>query len=307
MKGEFTAVSSIRSLLFDHALPGETWIGDDAAVLALPEGPDWLLLAADTVVAGVHADLELTGLDDFGWKAMSACISDIAAMGGRPGHAVVAVTGPPDVSIEKLYEGIAAASLSTGCPVVGGDLTNGPSLVVTVAVTGFCDGPPVPRGGAKPDDVVWVTGAVGGSAAGLRLLRAGTPIGPEATDAVRRHARPVAALAEGRAARWAGATAMIDVSDGLAADLDHIASDSAVGLRLDAVPVHPAATQEEALGGGEDFVLAFCAPPLARIEEAFSGLPAPIRIGVCTSDRRERTLGGKNLPVTGWQHRWDDN
>ncbi|HET6873498.1 MAG TPA: AIR synthase related protein, partial [Acidimicrobiales bacterium] len=149
-----------------------------------------LLLAADTVVAGVHADLALTGLDDLGWKAVAASVSDIAAMGGDPGYALVTVAGPAGTDIQLLYEGIAAAAASFGCPVVGGDLTNARDLVVTVAVTGWCSGRPVERSGARPGDDIWVTGPLGASAAGLRLLAAGAGATRDglAEDACRRHA-----------------------------------------------------------------------------------------------------------------------
>jgi thiamine-monophosphate kinase len=325
MRGEFAAVSAIHALL---PRPGESvgiWIGDDAAAVALAgsAGADWLLLAADTVVAGVHADLALTGLDDLGWKAMAASISDIAAMGGEVGHALVTVAGPPGTDLEVLYQGIAAASLEFGCPVVGGDLTNARDVVVTVAVTGFCTGSPVRRDGARPGDGVWVTGPLGASAAGLRLLRDGsvsalptltsTGVGSASDaihgarlDAVRAHARPVPRLSAGRSARAAGATAMIDVSDGLTADLDHIARSSGVGLRLESVPVHRAATVEEALTGGEDFELAFCAPDAAAVEAAFSGRAAPVRIGTCTASPGERTLDGRPFVPSGWEHGWDE-
>jgi thiamine-monophosphate kinase len=329
VSGEFASISAIRAVLPTPGAPVGIWIGDDAASVALPfrpdRGPEWLLLAADTVVAGVHADLGLTGLDDLGWKAMAASISDIAAMGGDAGHALVTVAGPPDTDLALLYRGIAAAAVRFGCPVVGGDLTNASDVVVTVAVTGYCAGPPVTRAGAQAGDVVWVTGPLGAAAAGLRLLRqsgggqsrggrsggeggAAGSLGVASGDvfraAVEAHARPVPRLAAGRAARQCGATAMIDVSDGLSADLDHLATASGVGLRLASVPVHPAATPEEALGGGEDFALAFCAPESADLEGAFAGLDTPIRIGRCTEDPAERTLAGAPLARAGWEHHW---
>jgi thiamine-monophosphate kinase len=310
MMGEFAAISAIREALADPTGEGETWIGDDAAALRLPDGSPWLLMAADTVVVGVHADLGLTGLDDLGWKAMAASVSDIAAMGGRPGHALVTVAGPPGTDLTALYEGISSAADEFGCPVVGGDLSNATDTVVTVAVTGYCDTAPVLRSGARPGDLIWVTGPLGASAAGLRLLRTGAPHrhdhpGAAAEGEARRaHARPVPQLAAGRAARKAGASAMIDISDGLSADLDHVATASEVGIRLTTVPVHPAADLAEALGGGEDFVLVFCAPESADVERAFSGLDTPIRIGRCTADASERSLAGRPLAVTGWQHRW---
>src|ERR1700728_3688751 len=127
VSGEFAALIGLKSQLADAAPalrpgPGETWIGDDAAVVAA--GPGWLLLAADTVVEGVHADLGLTGIDDLGWKVMAANASDIAAMGGVPDKALVTVSGPQSTDLELLYEGIAAAAEAFACPVVGGDLTN---------------------------------------------------------------------------------------------------------------------------------------------------------------------------------------
>lgn len=308
MRGEFAAIAALAGLLPAFDEPGGIGIGDDAAVVILAgPGPTRLLLAADTVVAGVHADLSLTTAADLGWKAMAASISDLAAMGGDPGHALVTVAGPPGAPLLGLYEGIAAAARDFGCPVVGGDLTNASELVVTVAVTGTCDGPPVTRAGARPGDDIWVTGPLGASAAGLRLLRTGGGDRPadQRDDAIRAHARPVPQLAAGRAARRAGATAMIDISDGLSADLGHVADASGVGVALDSVPVHPAATLEEALGGGEDFALAFTASPGAGMEEAFAGLYTPIRIGRCTADRAVRTLAGRPLPAVGWEHAWD--
>ncbi len=315
MRGEFASIVAMTALL---PRPGDdvaVWIGDDAAAVRC-EGRSWLLLAADTVVGGVHADLGLTGIDDLGWKAVAASVSDIAAMGGEAAHTLVTVAGPPDTDLELLYRGVAAASSAFGCPVVGGDLTNSDTLVVTVAVTGYCDGPPVRRNGAQPGESVWVTGPLGGAAAGLRLLRAersgadGDPplrTGPQteaAADAERRHARPVPLLRAGAAARRAGATAMIDVSDGLTADLEHVASASGVGLRLRVVPSHDAASVEEALSGGEDFELVFCAPDDEAVGEAFAGLGAPVRIGVCVADPAERTLDGRPYVPGGWEHAW---
>jgi thiamine-monophosphate kinase len=230
-------------------------------------------------------------------------------MGGDAGVAVVTVTGPPGTELARLYTGLRAAASAWQCPIVGGDLTNGRELVVTVAVTGSCAGRPVLRRGARPGDVVWVTRPVGASAAGLRRYRslaAGGPREEGDESLLQAHARPVAELAAGRAARAAGARAMIDVSDGLAADLGHIAVASGVGISLDHVPVAPGATPEEAIGGGEDFVLAFCAPEGASVPEAFSALAAPIRIGLCTAGAAGVSLQGHALEAGkgGWEHRW---
>jgi thiamine-monophosphate kinase len=306
--GEFAAIAAIQAALPGPPDASEVWIGDDTAVLPPPAG-DHFLFATDTVVAGVHADLALTGLDDLGWKALTAAVSDVAAMGGEAGVAVVSVAGPPGTDLARLYEGLGAAAAAWQCPIVGGDLTNAGDLVVTVAVTGSCAGQPVLRGGARAGDIIWLSRPVGAAAAGLRRYRAlaaGEAEVEEDAALLRAHARPTAELAAGQAARRAGAHAMIDVSDGLAADLGHIAAASRVGMRLDRVPVASGASREEALGGGEDFALAFCVPESAGLAEAFSGLPAPIRIGVCTDDAGALIVDGKPLegPQRGWEHRW---
>jgi thiamine-monophosphate kinase len=300
-RGEFAAIARLAARL-RAAPPGELWIGDDAAVLSPLPGP--VLVATDAVVAGVHADLSLVSLADLGWKAVVANISDLAAMGGRPVAAVVAVAGPGETDLEELYDGISAAAERWRCPVVGGDLSAASELVVTVTVVGDGSGtpPPVRRSGARPGDAVLVTGPLGASAAGLRALRSGERHG-RAVDA---HRRPQARLVEGGAARAAGATAMIDVSDGLAADLGHVVTASGVGLRLHDVPVVDGATLEEAVAGGEDYELVFTAPDPSRIVAAFAraGLRVPLVIGECTADPGERTLGGEPLPAGGWEHRW---
>jgi thiamine-monophosphate kinase len=251
----------------------------------------------------VHADLSLTGLDDLGWKAVAAAVSDIAAMGGDPGHAVVAVAAPAGTDVAVLYEGVQASASAHRCPVVGGDLVGAPVLVVTVAVTGSCDAEPVLRRGARPGDGIWVTRPLGASSAGLRCYRQ-SPRGADQPELRQAHARPIAELDAGRAARRAGATAMIDISDGLAADLGHVADASGVGIRLDSVPVAPGATLDDALGGGEDFALAFCAPDRGRVVTAFAGLRPPVRVGTCTDTVGELTLAGANVERTGWEHRW---
>jgi thiamine-monophosphate kinase len=253
---------------------GEVWAGDDTAVVAVPglgkgfSGGLRLLLTADAVVSGIDADLSLTSLPDFGWKAMAVNLSDIAAMGGTPGHALVSVVGASPEQLGSIYEGILEAAAAYNCPVVGGDLSAGTELVVSVALTGWVNAPPVLRSGAKPGDTIWVTGPLGGAAAGLRLLRqhamSGTTGLQEMTAAeselVRAHVRPRPALSEGAMAREIGATAMIDVSDGLAADLSLIADLSGVGFELVNIPIAPGATLAEALGGGDDYVLVFTMP-----------------------------------------------
>jgi thiamine-monophosphate kinase len=301
MVAEFTLIERLRA-----RLPS---IGDDAAVVPSPAGS--LLLCADAAVAGVHADLALVGVDDLGWKALAATLSDVAAMGGDARCAVVTVAGPlGDVDVDLLYDGLLAAADAYACPVVGGDLAAAPALVVSVAVLGAVDGEPVVRSGARPGDILFVTGPLGAAAAGLVLLQAGR-LG-EDPDLELAQRRPRPRLAEGGAARRAGARAMIDVSDGLASDLCHLADASGVGVVVERVPVAVGVPrvaddpESVALGGGEDYELLFAAPDPDLVEAVFAelGLVAPLRIGYCSADPAERRLRDGPLPLLGWEHVW---
>jgi thiamine-monophosphate kinase len=301
-RGEFGAIERLRRLL--PAPPdGQTWIGDDAAVVTT-SGSE-MVLTADAVMAGVHADLSLVGLDDLGWKAMAVSLSDVAAMGGSPSHALVTVTGPADTDLDLLYRGIAEAAVAYACPVVGGDLAGGAQLVVSVFVTGTVGGEgPVLRSGARAGDSIYATGPLGSSAAGLRLLRAGAV--SDHHPCVVAHRRPRARVAEGQVALSTGATSLIDVSDGLAGDIGHLADASGVGVVVDHVPVAEGASPDEALGGGEDYELVFTAPERSPVQADFAeaGLRAPIRIGRCTADAGTLRLGNQPLPRMGWEHAW---
>jgi len=322
--GEFEVIARIQRRLavpggdgreLPQPGPGEVYSGDDAAVLGVLGGTRFLL-AIDLIVEGVHVDLGLGSLADAGWKAISVNASDIAAMGGRPLHAVAGVSAPADTDLDAVTDGMAEACLSEGIALVGGDLAGGERLVISVAITGTCDGrEPVLRSGARAGDVIWVSGPLGASAAGLELLQARRrPGGPACAEAIGGTAgelrligayrRPVARVQEGVAAAVAGATAMIDVSDGLSKDLDHIATQSGVGLRLSSVPVAEGATLEQALGGGEDYELAFTAPEQAPVLESFeaAALAPPVRIGLCSDDPAERSLAGRRLEIRGWEH-----
>jgi thiamine-monophosphate kinase len=311
---------------------------DDAGVLRLPGGES-LVVSVDSVVEGVHFDLSFCAPSDVGWKALMQALSDLAAMGASPVGALMALALPGvpaepddrrvdvDVGVDDpgdrhdpagvagirgggelalgVTDGMAEASAASGCPVVGGDVSSAGQLVVAVTVLGtVVDGAaPVSRSGAQPGDVVFVTGPCGGSAAGLRELRAGSP----GADARRAYRRPVARLAEGALARRCGARAMIDVSDGLALDLHRLADASGVGFSLDDVPVAAGATFEEALGGGEDYelLLAVAESDADELEARFdeAGQREPVRLGRIVEDPELRVLGTSPLQRLGWQHR----
>jgi len=264
------------------ARAGECWVGDDAAVLEVA-GP--LLLAADAVVEGIHFDLSLTSLADVGWKAVAVNLSDVAAMGGVPERMVATVAAPPGVPLGELFAGITEAAATFDCPLVGGDLSSAPVVMVSVSLLGSLpEGPAIRRDGGRPGDELAVTGALGASAAGLRLLRSGVasaPIDPAEQAAVARHRRPVPRLDASRAARRGGARAMIDLSDGLLLDAERLASASRARAVLDHVPVAQAATATEALSGGEDYELLVAVPSFAALASAFAeaGLEPPVRVG----------------------------
>jgi thiamine-monophosphate kinase len=294
-------------------------------VLDVPGGGS-VVVSVDSVVEGIHVDLEFCRPADVGWKALMGALSDLAAMGARPLGALVALCVPASDGEGRLtlgiMEGVAEASRHSGCTVVGGDVSTSATLVVAVTVMGTVDGGvPVSRGGAQAGDVILVTGACGGSAAGLRVLRAlgadgaggalvehsaDGPDGPDGPLAAA-YRRPLARLAEGQAARLAGAHALIDVSDGLALDLHRVADASGVGFVVEDVPVASGATEEEALGGGEDYELLVVigADRVSGYMErcAAAGLRPPIPIGVVSADPGERMLRDRTLAQLGWQHR----
>ncbi len=334
---EFTAIAGLRSRFEAQArlrapggrVPpaGDLWIGDDAAVVTMPsEGRS--VMATDLLVGGVHFDEEFSSPEDVGYKALMVTVSDFAAMGVHPSYALVSIAAPPGTDLDLLGAGLAEAAGETSCVIVGGDLAGSPVLVLSTAVFGVT-GPdgmsPLQRSGASSGDELFVTGPLGRSAAGLRLLRdsvttgappnttpadAGTMATPEGgfrppgPDLIRAHRRPVARLAEGVAARRSGASAAIDLSDGLTGDVRHLADASGVGVDLDVVPVAEGATRDEALGGGEDYELLLATGAPDDLLAAFraAGLTAPVPVGRCTDRPGHLTVDGEPLPSGGWRH-----
>jgi thiamine-monophosphate kinase len=247
--------------------------GDDAAV-TVPGGAT--ATSVDLLIEGVHFRRETAPLRAVGHKGLAAALSDLAAMGAAPGEAYVQLGLPEDVGEAgclELADGIAAVAREHGVEVVGGDLSRAPALTLAITVVGHAGSAAdlVHRGGARAGDVVCVTGELGGAAAGLALLERaglGDALDPAQEAALRRRQlEPQPRLEVGQALAAAGATAMIDLSDGLGADAGHIAEASGVGLEieLDRVPVQPGVAEvaavleadaiELAAGGGEDYEL----------------------------------------------------
>jgi thiamine-monophosphate kinase len=275
-------------------------IGDDAA--AVTWGAETLLLTTDTLLEGVHFRRSTATLRDIGAKAIAVNVSDIAAMGGEPRYALLALALPPSLAVtelDELYAGVHDMARQHGVTLVGGDTCATPGgVVLSVTLVGRVDGAPLRRSGARPGDAIMVSGTLGASAAGLAVLERGPgALPPAVVDAVvRPHRVPTPRVAESRLIRTSGwATAMIDLSDGLVTDLGHVAAESRVGARIDVdgIPMSEATRAVAralgadplawALSGGEDYELLFTAAAdragdLARAVTNRTGTPVH-RIG----------------------------
>ena len=272
--------------------------GDDAAVSA---GRGTSVTSVDMLVEDVHFRLSTFEPRHVGHKALAAALSDLAAMGARADEAYVQLGLPPSLADERVLEladGMAALAARAGVTIAGGDIVAAPILIVAVTVVGSADSLDdlVLRRGARPGDLVVVTGELGGAAAGLLALeRPDLTAGIDsavADDLVARQREPEPRLAAGLALAAAGATAMIDVSDGLAGDAGHLAAAGEAGLRIDAaaLPVQAgvaevaAAAGREAFdlvtGGGEDFELLASLPAdsLAAATAAAREIDVPLAV-----------------------------
>lgn len=303
-------------------------VGDDCAVIAGPEGREWLV-TTDALVEGVHFRREWMALADVGRKALAVNISDIAAMGGTPRFYLVAVglpSGEADDTARALYEGLHDAARRQGMVLIGGDTVASPAGVM-IAITAIGDipcGRAIFRSGACPGDAVYVSGVLGGAALGLACLERDC-CDERAGPFIRRHCLPFPRVAMGRYAAECGmVTAMIDISDGLLADLGHIAEASGVGFEIDA-PCVPRECGCEALAlelgqdpwhlalsGGEDYELCFTvgarhAAEFERRQRAVCPDMSVARIGTMVADRCARSVRGSNgrtlsVDATGYDH-----
>jgi thiamine-monophosphate kinase len=297
-------------------------IGDDCAALSL-DGADCLLWTVDTLVEGVHFDLSYATLEQLGWKALAVNLSDIAAMGGEPRHALLSLGWPPErdpAAALKLADGLVRAAREYGVAIIGGDTVASPGrLTVTITLTGT-----VPtsrmlrRAGARAGDLIYVTDELGEAAAGLEVLRQGPHLDPELrAPLVAAQLTPRPQLKAGRLLAAEGlARAAIDTSDGVASDLYHLCRASGLGAVLPAaaVPISPRVLAAApylkldplklALMGGEDYQLLFTAgrEMAARLPRAFAaaGLEPPLLLGeMVEGDRVSLVTGAGEVDISG--------
>ena len=274
--GEFGLIAALKDRFpqRDDVLIGP---GDDAAMVAVPD--QRMLVSTDLLVDTRHFRRDWAEARDIGHKAAAQNLSDINAMGGRATALTVGLAAPPDLPVSwalELAEGIAAEAELVGASVVGGDVTRADEVVIAITVLGTCAGEPVRRSGARPGDVVALAGRQGWAAAGLAVLGRGFRSPRVLVEA---HRRPEPPYDAGAQAAGLGATAMIDVSDGLLGDVRHIAEASGVGVDIHRAAFHlaePLRAVGAALGvdpmqfvltGGDDHALVATFPAGTALPE----------------------------------------
>ncbi len=324
--GEFELLAKLRERLPQDGPRVRLGSGDDAAV-TVPGGAT--ATSVDAIVEGVHfrrgeAELRLVGR-----KALAAALSDLAAMGAGAGEAYVVLGAPADLGEDDflgLLDGLLELAAETGTTLAGGDLTRAPALTLAVTVVGHAESPEqlVPRGGARPGDLLVLTGEIGGAAAG-RLLLDDPGLGAALSEATSerlcaRQLDPNPRLRSGRALAAAGTRAMIDLSDGLGADAAHLAAAGGVGLRIEAssLPIAKGVAEvaaaagreplELAASGGEDYEL-LAALPAERLAEASTAIGdaaettfTPIGTVETGAGVEIRLPGGRRLETRGYDH-----
>ena len=273
-------------------------IGDDCAVYRPRGGDEDLLFTTDLLVEDVHFRRDTHGPEDVGWKALARGLSDVAAMGGVPRFFLISLAVPRWVGprwVDGFYRGALRLSRRERVPLVGGDVARSDRLACDVVVCGSTPrGAALRRDGARTGDAIYVSGRLGGSALGLEKGRGA---------AWARHKRPEPRLALGRFLRERlGATAAMDLSDGLSLDLRRFCMASKRSAVIEAPPRFPGATLEQALHGGEDYELLFTVPAAKRTPSHFEGIPLT-RIGAMRKGRPGTVLlDGAPLAPLGYDH-----
>jgi thiamine-monophosphate kinase len=304
--GEFALIQRVTA---GRVQPPGTLLGpgDDAAIVVASDGR--VVASTDVLVEGVHFRLDWSTPEQVGHKAVAVNLADVAAMGATPTAVLVGLACPPDTKVEfvdRLTAGMWKEANRARAGIVGGDVVSSQTLVISITALGDLQGrQPITRAGAMIGDVVAVCGRLGWSAAGLAVLGRGfrSPV-----SVVGAHRAPEPPYAAGAEASMAGATAMIDVSDGLLADLDHIAEASGVGIdvRTDLLEVHQRLVDVgTALGsdprhwvltGGEDHALAATFPGPAEVPEDW------VTIGTVRAGDGVTVDGRPYDGPGGWQH-----
>ena len=295
-------------------------IGDDAAVMAPRKGMEWVV-TVDAFLEGVHFLRKVHSPRDVGYKSLARATSDIAAMGAQPRYFLLSLALPSECTsrwLDEFLSGMAAAARRFGLTLAGGDTTKYPSVLINLTVIGESDpGRAVLRSGARPGDIIFVSGRLGEAELGLRLVQLGVGKNRRWKKLLGKHVHPEPRLALGQ---WLTgrryATAMIDTSDGLSTDLGHICAASGVGAsvfaeKIPLVNVPPGlqrmglAPLQLAVDGGEDYELLFTVPKrlAGRVPRKVAGVPVTA-IGEITR-RKEIVLVGsrgnvKPLRPGGW-------
>jgi thiamine-monophosphate kinase len=330
LKGELAVLRQIR------ARAGQTFgdlrlgIGDDCALLRPRRGEE-LAVTTDLSIAGRHFRLEWHPPESVGHRTLARGLSDLAAMGARPvaaflslglQHELTAAPTRHRAWVERFFDGLLALAAAHKVPLAGGDLAESPIPVADIVLIGAVpQGKALLRSAARPGHLLYVTGALGGAAAGFDRL---AELAQDWTDGTRTlripkkleamlapHLYPQPRIAQGLwLVRHGLASAAIDLSDGLSTDLAHLCEESRVAAEVDAalLPIHPDATLVQALNGGEDYELLFTAQPKARVPRSIAGV-AITRIGLIRRRRpgqADVTLltaqGTRPLKPQGWEH-----
>jgi thiamine-monophosphate kinase len=324
--GEFGLIDLLAKMIADAGVdrlrPDQPiiGIGDDAA--AWRGNASIQLATVDTMVQDVHFSLETTTWKELGWKSLAINLSDIAAMGGIPQYALVALALPEDTPVEavtRLYEGMIELAQQSIVAIVGGNISRSPVISITITVLGSSlDNKILRRATASPGDIIAVTGYPGSAAAGREMLTKKLKFKPEATTYLRdAFLHPIPRIAEGQLLVKHGITTAIDISDGLLADLRHICKASQVSARvdIDRLPIHEILKAnfgeralELALSGGEDYELLFTGS-VEAIDRVKAEIPCPVTsIGKITAGEpgKINLFDAKGNPViidkTGWAH-----